>query len=79
MTLLQGIFILASLFFIIFAVDLRKRKKIELLTFLIILLGAIFVLVSSFNIELLNTFSSKLGINRGAELIVYCAVIFLGL
>ena len=35
--------------------------------------------MSSFNIELLNTFSAKLGIDRGAELIVYCAIIFLGL
>jgi hypothetical protein len=79
MTFLQLIFVLASLIFIVFSRDLRKRKKISFLSFLIILLGAIFVLISSFNIELLNAFSSKLGINRGAELIVYCAVIFLGL
>ena len=79
MTFLQIIFILASITFILLSRDLRKRRKISFLTFLIILLGAIFVLVSSFNIEILNSFSSKLGIDRGAELIVYCAVIFLGL
>jgi hypothetical protein len=79
MSFLQLIFIFASLLFIILSLDLRKRKKISFLTFIIILLGAIFILVSSFNIQLLNSFSSKLGIERGAELIVYCAVIFLGL
>ncbi|MDR2416411.1 MAG: DUF2304 domain-containing protein [Candidatus Peribacteria bacterium] len=38
-----------------------------------------FILISSFNIQLLNHFSQKFGINRGAELIVYCAIMFLGL
>ncbi|MDR0282159.1 MAG: DUF2304 family protein, partial [Candidatus Peribacteria bacterium] len=79
MTFLQLIFMLASSLFIILSIDLRKRKKISFLFFFIILLGAIFILISSFNIELLNMFSQKLGVERGAELIVYCAIIFLGL
>lgn len=79
MTFLQLVFVLASLLFITLSIDLWKRKKISFLFFLIILLGAIFILISSFNIDLLNTFSKKLGIERGAELIVYCSVIFLGL
>jgi dolichol-phosphate mannosyltransferase len=79
MTILQIVFILASLVFIFFSIDLRKRKKISFLSFIIIVLGAVFILISSFNIQLLNSFTQKLGIARGAELIVYCAVIFLGL
>ena len=76
---LQLVFIVASILFLVLAIDLRRRKKIWILTCILISLGALFVLISSFNISFLNSFSAKLGIARGAELIVYCAIIFLGL
>ena len=79
MTFLQILFILASIGFIFISWDLRKRNKITLLVFIAIILGSIFVLIGAFNIEFINAFSQKVGIERGAELIVYCCIIFLWL
>ncbi len=68
---------IAAIVFILFGIDLYKRKKMNALHFIVFLWGGAAVIVFAFNQDILNKFWSFFGIARGADLLVYIAVILL--
>lgn len=78
MSLLQLIIILTGAIFLLFAIDLYQRKKFNLLHFLVFFGGTGLVVLFVLRQDLLNKFGSFFGGARGADVIVYLAVIFLG-
>ncbi len=78
MSLLQLIIILTGAIFLLFAIDLYQRKKFNLLHFLVFFGGTWLVVLFVLRQDLLNKFGSFFGGARGADVIVYLAVIFLG-
>lgn len=77
MSLLQFIVIIAAVVFILFGLDLYKRKKMNILHFLVFIVGGGVVVIFWFNQELLNQFGGFFGIARGADLLVYISLIVL--
>jgi len=77
MSLLQFIVIVAAVVFIFFGLDLYKRKKMNILHFLVFIVGGGVVVIFWFNQELLNQFGKFFGIARGADLLVYISLIVL--
>lgn len=77
MSLLQFVIIIAALVFVLFGLDLYKRKKANLLHFLVFIGGGVLLVLFGYNIELLNTFGRYFGVTRGADLIVYASIILL--
>ena len=77
MSLLQFVIIIAAIVFILFGVDLYKRKKMNILHFIVFLWGGAAVILFAFNQELLDSFGRFFGIARGADLLVYWGVILL--
>lgn len=77
MSLLQFIVIIAAVVFILFGLDLYKRKKMNILHFLVFIVGGWAVVLFGFNQELLNQFGTFFGIARGADLLVYISLIVL--
>ncbi len=78
MSLLQLIIILTGAIFLLFAIDLYQRKKFNFLHFLVFFWGTWLVVLFVIRQDLLNRFGSFFGGARGADVIVYLAVIFLG-
>lgn len=78
MSLLQLIIILTGAVFLLFAIDLYQRKKFNLLHFLVYFGGTGLVVLFVLRPDLLSSFGSFFGGARGADVIVYLAVIFLG-
>jgi len=76
-SLLQFVVIIASVIFIIFGIDLYKRKKMNILHFLVFFLGWGLVILFAFKIDLLNQFWQYFGVARGADLFVYIGLIVL--
>lgn len=74
---LQVIFFIASIIFILFAIDWYKRKKLNILHFIVFFWWSIMVTVFAWNIKLLNTFWNYFWLQRGADLLVYLAIISL--
>jgi len=56
MSLLQFIIIIAAIVFILFGIDLYKRKKMNILHFIVFLGGGAAVIVFAFNQNILNKF-----------------------
>jgi len=56
MSLLQFFIIVAAVVFIIFGIDLYKRKKANILHFLVFLGGGAAIILFAFNNQLLNNF-----------------------
>lgn len=77
MTLLQFILIVSSFVFILLSIDAYQRKKINFLHFIIFITWLIFILIFSYNHDLLNKFWSVFWIPRWADLLVYLSIIFL--
>lgn len=77
MSLLQFIIIVAALVFVLFGVDLYKRKKATLLHFLVFIGGGAVLALFGYDIQLLNKFGTYFGVARGADLIVYASIILL--
>jgi polyprenyl-phospho-N-acetylgalactosaminyl synthase len=77
MSLLQFIVIIAATLFILLGIDLYRHKKTSILHFVVFLWGGIAIILFVFNQDLLNAFGEIFGLARGADLIVYIAVILL--
>jgi len=77
MSLLQIILILAAVVFILFGVDLYKRKKMNVLHFVIFFFGGGTIILFVLDTSLLNNFWKFFGIGRGADLLVYVSLILL--
>ncbi len=77
MSLLQFVVIIAAVIFIFFGLDLYKRRKMNVLHFFVFIVGGGLVVLFGFNQTLLNAFGEFFGIARGADLLVYIALIVL--
>lgn len=77
MTNLQILFLLVSITFLIFSLQIYKKKKIWILTFLFFFCGALTVGILSLRMEWLNAIGITFWLNRGADLIVYLSIIML--
>lgn len=77
MSLLQFIIIVAAVVFMLFGVDLYKRKKATILHFLVFLGGWAILVLFAIDNSLLNTFGQYFGVARGADLLVYISIIIL--
>lgn len=77
MSLLQFVIILSAIVFILFGVDLYKRKKMNILHFIVFFIGWGMVVLFAFNQGLLNRFGSFFWLARGADLLVYISLILL--
>ncbi len=77
MSLLQFVVIVAAVVFILFGIDLYKRKKMNALHFIVFFLWWGLVILFALDQHLLNDFGGFFGIARGADLLVYIALIFL--
>ena len=77
MSLLQFIIIVSAVIFVLFGLDLYKRKKMNILHFLVFFFGGGLLIVFALDTQLLNSFGSFFGIARGADLLVYVALILL--
>ncbi|MFA7718200.1 MAG: DUF2304 family protein, partial [Candidatus Absconditabacterales bacterium] len=77
MSLLQFIVLIAAVIFILFGIDLYKRKKMNVLHFIVFFLGGGLVILFALDQSLLDNFGKFFGIARGADLLVYVALILL--
>jgi len=77
MSLLQFIIIISAVVFVFFGLDLYKHKKMNILHFFVFVVGGAAIVVFWFNQDLLNAFGKFFGIARGADLLVYIALIVL--
>ncbi len=77
MSLLQFVLIIAAVVFILFGVDLYKRRKMNALHFIIFFFGGGVIILFALDTSLLNSFGKLFGIGRGADLLVYFSLILL--
>jgi hypothetical protein len=68
---------LSAVVFILFGLDLYKRKKMNVLHFFVFFVGGSMVVVFSLNQNLLDQFGMYFGVTRGADLLVYVSLILL--
>ena len=77
MSLLQFVIILAAVVFILFGLDLYKRKKMNVLHFFVFFVGGGMIVIFALDQSLLDQFGKFFGIARGADLLVYISLILL--
>ncbi len=77
MSLLQFLLILAALVFVLLAIDAYKRKKLNLIHFLVFFVWSALLLIFSINVDWLDRFGQFFGVARGADLVVYISIILL--
>ncbi len=77
MSLLQFIIIIAAIVFILFGNDLYKRKKMNILHFIVFLWGGTAIILFTFNPVLLDNFGEIFWVARWADVLVYIAITFL--
>ena len=77
MSLLQFVIILSAVVFILFGLDLYKRKKMNVLHFFVFFVGGGMIVVFALNQRLLDQFGKIFGVARGADLLVYVSLILL--
>ncbi len=77
MSLLQFIIIISAIVFVFFWIDLYRHKKMNILHFVVFVVGWWLIVLFGFNQEWLNRFGEFFGIARGADLLVYIALIVL--
>lgn len=77
MSLLQFVVILAAVLFILFGLDLYKRKKMNILHFVVFFIGGGMIVIFALNQPLLDQFGNFFGVARGADLLVYISLILL--
>ena len=68
---------LAAVVFILFGIDLYKRKKMNILHFVVFIIGGGLIVIFALNQQLLNQFGMFFGVARGADLLVYFSLIIL--
>lgn len=68
---------LAAVLFIIFWIDLYKRKKMNILHFVVFIVGGGLIVIFALNQQLLDQFGRFFGVARGADLLVYISLIIL--
>jgi len=78
MSPLSFILIIASVLFLIFAIDGLQRRKLNFIHFLIFVGGTAVILLSLFYPEFQDKFAAIFGVARVADIIVYAALIVLG-
>lgn len=77
MSILELIVIVTGFIFLLFAIDARQRKKLNVLHLTVFVGGSTMLIYFILYPGTLDRFGSLFGIARGADLIVYCAIIFL--
>ena len=77
MSPLSFILIIASVLFLIFAIDGLQRRKLNFIHFLIFVGGAAIILASLFYPGFQEKFADIFGVARVADIIVYAALIVL--
>lgn len=77
MSLLQFFIIIMAIVFLFFGIDLYKRKKMNILHFVVFFFGSIAIIVFAFSQNLLNKFWMFFGIARWADLLVYAWLVVL--
>jgi hypothetical protein len=77
MSLLQFTTIIVAIIFLFFGIDLYKRKKVNILHFLVFLFWSGALTLFALNQKLLNQFWSFFGVARGADLVVYGSLVVL--
>ncbi len=78
MSPLSFILIIASILFLLFAIDGLQRRKLNFIHFLIFVGGAAIILASLFYPGFQEKFANTFGVARVADIIVYGALIVLG-
>lgn len=77
MTLLQLFFIISGLIILLLSLDIARREKFNALHFFVFLTIGIGLLVFTFFPSILDKLGSIVGLNRGADALVYGSIIFL--
>lgn len=77
MSLLQFVLIISAIVFILFGIDLYKRKKMNILHFIVFLWWWSAIILFAINTDLLNSFGKFFGIARWADVLVYISLILL--
>ena len=77
MSLLQFVVLLSAIVFILFGLDLYKRKKMNILHFVVFIVGGAMIVLFALNQSLLDQFGKFFGVARGADLLVYVWLILL--
>ncbi len=75
MSLLQFSVIIVAVIFFLFGIDLYKRKKMNILHFMVFAFGSWFLVLFALNQEFLNKFWEFFGVARWADLIVYWSLV----
>lgn len=77
MSKLGMLLVVASLGIMLFSRRIYKKKRIRLFSFLLFFFWAAIIGIFALKTEWLNAIGITFGLNRGADLIVYCAIIVL--
>lgn len=77
MSLLQFVVLLSAVVFILFWIDLYKRKKMNIMHFAVFFIGGAMIVIFALNQSLLDQFGRFFGVARGADLLVYIWLILL--
>lgn len=75
MSLFQFILIVAAVVFLLFGIDLYKRKRVTILHLLVFVGGSIAIIWFTYVPSWLDSFGEFFGLARGADLIVYISII----
>jgi hypothetical protein len=77
MSIFQLVVVITAIVFVLFGIDLYKRKKMNALHFIVFIGWGILVAIFAIDVNLLNKFWSFFGAARGADVVVIGALIFL--
>lgn len=77
MTLLQIFFIISGVIIFLIALDIAKRQKFNAFHFLVFIGIGAGLLIFTFVPAVLNRLGSIVGVQRGADALVYASIIFL--
>ncbi|MDD3793702.1 MAG: DUF2304 family protein [Candidatus Gracilibacteria bacterium] len=77
MTLLEFFFIISGIIILIIAIDISRKEKFNALHFLVFIGIGSGLLVFTFFPDILNRIGNLFGVARGADVLVYGAIVFL--
>jgi hypothetical protein len=77
MTLLEIFFIISGIIILIVAVDIARRERFNALHFVVFIAVWLGLLLFSFAPQALDLLGRLLGLNRGADALVYSGIVFL--
>ncbi len=78
LSLLQIILVASTLILLYMIIDARRRRKLRIFHALVFIAWLTIILVTSFNQNLLAQLWTFVGVEKGADFIVYISIIFLG-